>query len=122
MAEFRKAEGEAKLGRRGVWKNLPVPAPAAAAVAAQQEKEKKFEGVVVRVWGADMVSVIKNGETEERKLQLSSIRQPRPSDPKLAGLQVEGKEILRKKLIGKSVRFLPSFSYPPPPPGPHPFD
>ena len=37
-------------------------------------------------------------------LQLSSVRQPRASDPKLAGLQAEGKELLRKKLIGKHVR------------------
>lgn len=28
----------------------------------------------------------------------------RPTDPRLAGLQAEGKELLRKKLIGKPVR------------------
>ncbi|KAI5475177.1 transcription factor (Snd1/p100) [Pseudohyphozyma bogoriensis] len=103
MAEFRKAEAEAKAGRRGLWASLPLPAPGAAAVQAQQEKERKWDGVVTRVWGADMLSILKNGEQTERRIQLASVRQPKPTDPKLAGLQAEGKELLRKKLIGKSV-------------------
>lgn len=79
MSELRKAEAEAKGARRNVWRNLPAPTPTAAAQAAQQEKERKWEGVVVRVWGADMLSVVRNGDTkgEERRLQLSSVRQPR---------------------------------------------
>ncbi|SCV72043.1 BQ2448_4737 [Microbotryum intermedium] len=103
MAELRKAEAEAKGARRGVWKSLPAATPTAAAKAAQQEKERKFEGVVTRVWGADMLSIVKTGETKERRIQLASVRQPKPNDPKVGGLQAEGKELMRKKLIGKSV-------------------
>ncbi|KAL8292267.1 hypothetical protein RQP46_001733 [Phenoliferia psychrophenolica] len=106
MAELRKAEGEAKAARRALWRSLPMPAPGAAAVAAQQAKDSKWDGVVTRVWGADMLSVLKTGDTVERRLQLSSVRQPRASDPRLAGLQAEGKELLRKKLIGKHVHVL----------------
>ncbi|KAM0752525.1 hypothetical protein T439DRAFT_324618 [Meredithblackwellia eburnea MCA 4105] len=106
MAELRKAESEAKNARRGLWKSLPVPAPGAAAVAAQQEKDRKWDGVITRVWGADQISVVKVGEEAERRLQLSSVRQPKPTDPKLAGLQAEGKELLRKKLIGRTVHVL----------------
>lgn len=77
MAELRKAEGEAKTARRALWRSLPMPAPGAAAVAAQQAKDSKWEGTVTRVWGADMLSVLKTGDTVERRLQLSSVRQPR---------------------------------------------
>ena len=77
MAELRKAEGEAKAGRRALWRSLPAPAPGQAQAQAQQEKERKWDGVVTRVWGADMLSVVKNGEDVERRLQLSSVRQPR---------------------------------------------
>ncbi|SCZ88438.1 BZ3500_MvSof-1268-A1-R1_Chr2-1g04411 [Microbotryum saponariae] len=103
MAELRKAEAEAKGARRGVWKSLPAATPTAAAQAAQHEKERKFEGVVTRVWGADMLSIVKTGETKERRIQLASVRQPKLNDPKVGGLQAEGKELMRKKLIGKSV-------------------
>ncbi|GAA5892084.1 hypothetical protein JCM5296_004053 [Sporobolomyces johnsonii] len=101
MAELRKGESEAKLMRRGLWKDLPDPK-----IAAEQAKAsgRSFNAVVVRVWGADMVSVAKTEtDPQERRIQLSSIRQPRPTDPRQAGLQLEGKELLRKKLIGKPV-------------------
>ncbi|KAK4705914.1 staphylococcal nuclease domain-containing protein 1, partial [Phenoliferia sp. Uapishka_3] len=106
MAELRKAEGEAKAARRALWRSLPMPAPGAAAVAAQQAKDSKWDGVVTRVWGADMLSILKTGEQTERRVQLASVRQPRASDPNLAGLQAEGKELLRKKLIGRQVHVL----------------
>lgn len=53
-----------------------------------------------------MLGIVPNGTTVERKIQLASIRQPRPSDPAQAGLQADGKELLRKKLIGKPVSWL----------------
>jgi staphylococcal nuclease domain-containing protein 1 len=99
MADLRKAENEAKAARLRVWNSLPVVTPVAAAAQA----DRKFDAVVTRVWGTDMLSVVKIGEIAERKIQLASVRQIRVSDPKLAGLQVEGKELLRKKLIGKLV-------------------
>lgn len=36
----------------------------------------------------------------------------RPTDPKLAGLQAEGKELLRKKLIGKTVHVTIDYTKP----------
>lgn len=77
MAELRKAEGEAKAGRRGLWASVPEPTPTAKATAERQEKERKFEAIVTRVWGADMISVLKNGEKQEKKIQFASVRQPR---------------------------------------------
>lgn len=134
MVPLRKAEAEAKAARRGQWSSLPALASvshnatngngsAAANMAAQQQKTKAFEGVVTRVWGADLLSILPVGSEVERRIQLSSIRQPksvyssrfieqlteeanaisnRPSG-NFAGLQAEGKELLRKKLIGKTV-------------------
>lgn len=121
MVELRTAESTAKAARKGVWKDLPIPSAGAVAKAKEMEKERKWDGVVTRVWGADMLSVLPVGSNVERKLQLSSIRQPRfvlpshspspfadkdtnrPTDTKFAGLQIEGKELMRKKLIGKTV-------------------
>lgn len=103
MLELRKAESEAKAGRRALWKNLPVVTVQASAAAAKREVDRKWEGVVTRVWGADMLTVLRNGEGKEYRLQLSSVRQPKANDPKLGGLQAEGKELLRKKMIGKPV-------------------
>ena len=77
MVELRTAESGAKAARKGVWKDLPVPTAGAVAKAKELEKERKWDGVVTRVWGADMLSVLPAGSNVERKLQLSSIRQPR---------------------------------------------
>lgn len=77
MSELRKAEAEAKAGRRALWTSLPTPTPSTAAVQAQQEKDRKFEAIVTRVWGADTLSVLKKGDTVEKKIQFASVRQPR---------------------------------------------
>ncbi|BGP48403.1 hypothetical protein JCM10450v2_004276 [Rhodotorula kratochvilovae] len=100
MSELRRAEADAKSHRRGVYKDLPDPRIAAQQAAASG---RSFNAVVTRVWGADMLSIVKDGESAERRVQLASVRQPRPTDPKVAGLQMEGKEVLRKRLIGKPV-------------------
>ncbi|GAA5875888.1 hypothetical protein JCM3774_001113 [Rhodotorula dairenensis] len=100
MSELRRAEADAKSHRRGLYKDLPDPRIAAQQAAASG---RSFDALVTRVWGADMLSIVKNGEQTERRVQLASVRQPRPSDPKVAGLQAEGKELLRKRLIGKTV-------------------
>lgn len=100
MSELRRAEADAKSHRRNLYKDLPDPRIAAQQAAASG---RSFDALVTRVWGADMLSIVKTGEQTERRVQLASVRQPRPSDPKLAGLQLEGKELLRKRLIGKTV-------------------
>ncbi|GAA5833480.1 hypothetical protein JCM9279_001538 [Rhodotorula babjevae] len=102
MSELRRAELDARSHRRGLFKDLPDPRVAAQQAAASG---RSFTATVTRVWGADMLSIVKEGDSsaKERRVQLASVRQPRPTDPKLAGLQLEGKEILRKRLIGKPV-------------------
>ncbi|BGP16324.1 hypothetical protein JCM10213_009173 [Rhodosporidiobolus nylandii] len=95
MSELRKGEADARANRRGLFKDAAPP--------ASTQQLKGWTAIVTRVWGADMLSVVKEGEQTERRIQLSSVRQPRPTDAKLAGLQMEGKEMLRKKLIGKPV-------------------
>lgn len=94
MAQFRNAENTAKTSRKGVFTG--VSANKSAGV-----QEADFT-----------VSRILNGETvflrtrsgEERKVTLSSVRQPKPSDPKQAPFGAEAKEFLRKRLIGKHVK------------------
>lgn len=110
MSELRRAEVDARSHRRGLFKDLPDPRVAAQQAAASG---RTFTATVTRVWGADMLSVVQDGDStttttpttphKERRVQLASVRQPRPTDPKLAGLQLEGKELLRKRLIGKPV-------------------
>jgi staphylococcal nuclease domain-containing protein 1 len=97
MSALRTAEAEAKTAKRGLWQN------ATASVSAP--KGKGYEALVTRVHGVDAISVRKgkDGEGEERKITLSSVRQPKPTDPRLGGLQLEGKEALRKRVIGKVV-------------------
>lgn len=77
MSELRTAELKAKTARIGLWSSLPAPAPGAAEVQRKLEKERKWEGRVVRVWGADMLSIVRDGDGKEFRIQLSSVRQPR---------------------------------------------
>lgn len=76
MQELRKAEAEAKAGRRCLWRNLPEPTQAGQAAAAQQEKERRYDAVVTRVWGADQLSVLR-ADGKEVRIQLASTRQPK---------------------------------------------
>ena len=58
---------------------------------------------VIRVLNAETV-FIRTRSGEERKVTLSSIRQPKPSDPKQSPFGADAKEFLRKRLIGKHVK------------------
>ncbi|GAA5915362.1 uncharacterized protein JCM6883_006810 [Sporobolomyces salmoneus] len=108
MQELRKAEQDAKLLRKGLWKDLPDPELQLASNGSNGTTARggkgSFNAYVVKIWGTDMVSLAKTEMgKEEKKVQLASVRQPKPTDPRQAGLQLEGKEFLRKKLIGKQV-------------------
>jgi staphylococcal nuclease domain-containing protein 1 len=48
--------------------------------------------------------MLRNRAGVEKRVSLSSVRQPKPSDPKQAPWGAEAKEFLRKKLIGKHVK------------------
>lgn len=95
MAQLRQAETEARNARKGVHQGATSAAP----TGAQQEAEL----TVVRVLNAETI-FLRSRSGEERKVTLSSIRQPKPSDPKQSPFGAEAKEFLRKKLIGKHVK------------------
>ena len=94
MAQFRNTENKAKTSRKGVF--TVATAPKAAGV-----QEADF--TVIRILNAETV-FIRTRFGEERKVTLSSIRQPRPSDPKQSPFSADAKEFLRKRLIGKHVK------------------
>ncbi|CAB5297965.1 unnamed protein product [Rhizophagus irregularis] len=74
--------------------------------------DHEFEATVTRIISGDTISVKHNRTGVERKLQLSSIRQPKPKDPKLPEYNFDAKEFLRKKLIGKTVKVTIDYSKP----------
>lgn len=94
MTVLRQAEKHAKDNKIGLFKghvNTKDSAPGAS------------DATVTRVQTADTIYLRTKSGTETRAT-LSSIRQPKPTDPKQAPFQADSKEFLRKKLIGKHVR------------------
>lgn len=96
MVSFRQAEKAAKDARKGMFVNLVAPkGPAGRAAEADY--------IVGRVLNADTL-FIRNKAGSEKKISLSSVRQPKPSDPKQAPFVADAREFLRKRLIGKHVK------------------
>ncbi|KAF2759052.1 hypothetical protein EJ05DRAFT_475285 [Pseudovirgaria hyperparasitica] len=96
MGELRKAEKAAKDGRIGVFHGH---------VAPKTGGKGELEGVVSRIFSADTIFLRTKESAEDRRINISSIRQPKPSDPKQAPWGAEAKEFLRKRLVGKHVRY-----------------
>lgn len=96
MVSFRHAEKAAKDARKGIFTNLVAPKGSAGRAA-------EVDYVVGRVLNADTL-FIRNKAGSEKKISLSSARQPKPSDPKQAPFAADAKEFLRKKVIGKHVK------------------
>ncbi|KAI5843400.1 hypothetical protein DFP73DRAFT_479194 [Morchella snyderi] len=94
MSKFRAAEKTAREKRLRRWKEHVMKA---------KTPNNNLDAVVSRVLSADTIFV-RNKAGIERKINLSSVRQPKPSDPKQSLFTAEAKEFLRKKLIGKHVR------------------
>ena len=94
MATLRQAEKHAKDNKLGLFKGH---------VAAKGSSSGDVEATVTRVQTADTV-YLRDKSAGEKRVSLSSIRQPKPTDPKQAPFQADAKEFLRKKLIGKHVR------------------
>lgn len=72
MASMRKAEHEAKVNKRGVWKGH-------VASATNGVSKKGYEALVVRIWSGDSIGVRegKEGNGPEKRITLSSVRSPR---------------------------------------------
>lgn len=94
MSALRAAEKRAKDARVGVYKGH---------VAASKPGQAEQDVVVSRVFNADTL-FLRNKAGTEKRVSLSSVRQPKPSDPKQAPWGAEAKEWLRKRAIGKHVR------------------
>lgn len=94
MATLRQAEKHAKDNKLGLFKGH---------VGAKGSSSGDVEATVTRVQTADTV-YLRDKSAGEKRVSLSSIRQPKPTDPKQAPFQADAKEFLRKKLIGKHVR------------------
>ncbi|KAJ5381356.1 uncharacterized protein N7496_003784 [Penicillium cataractarum] len=94
MALLRQAELTAKNARKGIFTGHVAPKGSGAAA---------LDYTVSRVLNADTI-FIRNKAGQEKKISLTSIRQPKPSDPKQAPFANDAKEFLRKKVIGKGVK------------------
>lgn len=94
MALLRQAELAAKNARKGIFTGHVAPKSSGAAA---------LDYTVSRVLNADTI-FIRNKAGQEKKISLTSIRQPKPSDPKQAPFANDAKEFLRKKVIGKAVK------------------
>lgn len=95
MGVLRQAEKAAKDGKKGLFQGHVAPK---ASAGSDQE------AIVSRVQSADTL-FLRHKSGDEKRINLSSVRQPKPTDPKQAPWVPEAKEFLRKKLIGKHVKF-----------------
>lgn len=95
MGDLRRAEKAAKDSRQGLFQGHVAPK---ANVAGE------LEAIVTRIQSADTL-FLRNKAGAEKRVNLSSVRQPKPTDPKQSPWVAEAKEFLRKKLIGKHVKF-----------------
>ncbi|KAJ1304495.1 hypothetical protein OPQ81_005641 [Rhizoctonia solani] len=101
MERLRVAEKSAKEKKLKLYSKIVTPA--AAASTAPVVQRGPIDATVTRVWSGDQVSIV-DKEGRERRVQLSSVRAPKASEPKQAYYANEAREFLRKKLIGKHVK------------------
>lgn len=94
MGVLRTAEKEARDAKRGVYTGHTAKATSVAG---------EIDATVSRILSADTI-FLRNKAGAEKRVSLSSVRQPKPSDPKQAQWGAEAREFLRKKLIGKHVK------------------
>ncbi|KIV91408.1 hypothetical protein PV10_05951 [Exophiala mesophila] len=94
MSAFRQAENAAKTAKIGVF---------TGATTSKASGVQEADFTVSRVLNAETI-FLRTRSGEERKVALSSIRQPKPSDPKQAPFGADAKEFCRRKLIGKHVK------------------
>ncbi|EME45048.1 hypothetical protein DOTSEDRAFT_170194 [Dothistroma septosporum NZE10] len=93
MGKLRQAERTAKEQQKGLFKGQ----------STQRTAGNEQEAIVSRVFSADTL-YIRNKAGQEKRINLSSVRQPKPTDLKQSPFSAEAKEFLRKRLIGKHVK------------------
>ncbi|KAJ7045614.1 hypothetical protein C8F04DRAFT_1334181 [Mycena alexandri] len=112
MEKLRAAEKIAKEKRLCLYANAPATSASKSNGTAANGQARVFDATVVRVWSGDQISVVEKDTGKERRLQLSSTRGPKLSDPKQAQYAQDAREFLRKKLIGKHVKVTIDFIRP----------
>ncbi|KAG1734762.1 uncharacterized protein EDB91DRAFT_1146762 [Suillus paluster] len=114
MERLRAAEKAAKEKRTCLYANVPTASASTTAQSngAANGNTRVFDGTVTRVWSGDQISVVDKESGKERRLQLSSTKGPKLSDPKQAYYSQEAREFLRKRLIGKHVKVMVDFIRP----------
>ncbi|EPY50615.1 RNA-binding protein Snd1 [Schizosaccharomyces cryophilus OY26] len=95
MQNLRSIERKAKTSNLGIWKDVKLPNIGSLSL-------REYSGTVSRVISTDTLEVRRDDGSETR-LQLSSIRHPRPSNEKEAPYQFDAREFFRKKTVGKPV-------------------
>jgi staphylococcal nuclease domain-containing protein 1 len=95
MGTYRQAEKAAKDNRQGVFQGH---------VAQKTSGAGEIEAIVSRIQSADTL-FLRNKAGDDKRINLSSVRQPKPKDPQQSPWGPEAKEFLRKKLIGKHVKY-----------------
>lgn len=93
MAKLRQAERLAKDRKKGLFKDH----------VGVQSSSGDLDAIVCKVQTADTL-YIRNKAGKEKRISLSSIRQPKPGDASQAVFQADAKEFLRKRIIGKHVK------------------
>ncbi|KAF2155111.1 hypothetical protein K461DRAFT_326888 [Myriangium duriaei CBS 260.36] len=93
MGKLRQAERQARDKRLGLFHGA----------VSNKGSAGEIEAIVSRVFSADTL-FLRNKAGAEKRINLSSVRQPKPTDPAQAPFVPEAKEFLRKRLIGKHVR------------------
>ncbi|KAJ1990031.1 hypothetical protein EDC05_004293 [Coemansia umbellata] len=94
--KLRQLERAAKQKRARIWQGFEAP-------VSGHVESKSFEATVVRIVNGDTIIVHDEARSVDREFQLSSIRQPRMSDPDQAGYAEQAREALRRLCIGKPV-------------------
>lgn len=79
MSALRKSETDAKNNKRGVWKSSGAANGLNGVNGSAGKMGKAYDALVVRIVSGDTITVRKgkDGEGEERKITLSSVRQPK---------------------------------------------
>ncbi|TGO47603.1 hypothetical protein BOTNAR_0515g00060 [Botryotinia narcissicola] len=94
MATLREAEKHAQHAKLGLFKDH---------VVKNNGEGGSLEATVTKIFSADQIFV-QNKAGVEKRINISSIRGPRPTESSEAPFRDEAKEFLRKRLIGKHVR------------------
>lgn len=104
--ELRDAENRAKKNKTRLWKEYAEKKPGMTSLS------NHYDAIVVKIVSPDVLLVEECTTKETRRINLSSVRIPKAKEPKEAFLNFEGRELVRKMLIGKKVSVSMEFTRP----------